>query len=65
MTPPSTMDEFTGGLAETITKQWASFDRSPRRAEIRESLRIAIHKAIVQELIVTNDEEMRGVGAKW
>lgn len=52
-------------IAELITKTWASFDRSPRRAQIKEQLRVAIATAIVEELITTNDEEMRGVGAKW
>jgi hypothetical protein len=56
---------FFEGIAESITKRWASFDRSPRRAEIKEALRIAVASAVTEQLIITNDEERRGVGAKW
>lgn len=65
MTEPNALDEITARLAEEITKRWASFDRSPRRSEIRDTLRNSIATAIVNQLVITTDEEMRGVGAKW
>jgi hypothetical protein len=65
MDGPDALADISEVMAEQITKTWASFNRSPIRAEIKERLQLAIATAIVKELIITNAMEMRGEGAKW
>lgn len=54
----SVADEISLRMAEEIAKTWRSIDESPRRAQHKAKIQIAIGKAIVDALIATTAEEM-------
>lgn len=51
-------DEVSLRMAEEIAKMWRSIDESPRRAQHKARIQLAIGKAIVDALIATTKEEM-------
>lgn len=63
MAEESFTDALTERIAEEITKAWRSFDESPQRAVHKDRLRIAIHRTIIDELVIATRAEMLGESA--
>ena len=58
MSDPSVTDELTLRLAEEITKFYRSFDISPRRAQHKAAIQVAIGRAITEQLVIATKREM-------
>lgn len=62
--PPDQVTIISERMAEEIVEKWRSFRESPWRKQITERLRVNIARAIVDELEISTNDEMFGMGTK-
>jgi hypothetical protein len=53
-------DQVSLRMAEEIVATWRSMDTSPRRAQLKATIKVAIGRAITEALIITTNDELNG-----